>query len=37
MTAGGKQSNWLAEISDYVGNRREVEDSKSFPIGLPIG
>jgi hypothetical protein len=32
----GKQSNWLAEISDYIGNRREMEDSKSVPVGSPV-
>jgi hypothetical protein len=37
MKAGGKQSNQLAEISDYIGNRREIEDSKSVPIGLSVG
>jgi hypothetical protein len=37
VKAGGKQSNCLAEISDYIKKRREVEDSKSVPIGLPIG
>jgi hypothetical protein len=31
MRAGGKQSNQLADISDYMGNRREMEDSKSVP------
>jgi hypothetical protein len=30
--AGSKQSNRLVEISVYVGSRRELEDSKSFPL-----
>jgi hypothetical protein len=34
MKAGYKQNNQLAEISDYIGSRRETEDSKSVPIGL---
>jgi hypothetical protein len=37
MRAGGKQSNRLAEISVYIGNRMEIEDSKSVPIGPPVG
>jgi hypothetical protein len=37
MKVGGKQSNRLVEISDYIGNRREMEDSKSVPVGLPVG
>jgi hypothetical protein len=24
-------------MSDYIGNRREMQDSKSFPFGSPIG
>jgi hypothetical protein len=35
--ASGKQSICLAEISDYVGNKREMEDSESVPIDLPLG
>jgi hypothetical protein len=35
--ANGMQSNQLAEISDYVGNRREMKDSKTVPVGLPVG
>jgi hypothetical protein len=27
----------LAEISDYIGNRREMDDSKPVPIGSPVG
>jgi hypothetical protein len=37
VKAGGKENNRLAEISDYVGNRREMEDRKSVPIGSPVG
>jgi hypothetical protein len=37
MKAGGKQSNRLAGISDYVGSRMEMEDSKSVPIGSLVG
>jgi hypothetical protein len=35
--AGGKQRNRLAEISDCIGNRRGTEDSKSVPLGSPVG
>jgi hypothetical protein len=34
LEAGGKQSNRLAEISVYVGNRRKMEDRKSVPFGM---
>jgi hypothetical protein len=27
MKAGGKQSIWLADISEYIRNRREMEDT----------
>jgi hypothetical protein len=37
VKAGGNQSNLLLKISDYVGRRRETEDSKSVPIGSPVG
>jgi hypothetical protein len=30
--AGNKQSNRIAEISDYIGNRREMQE-KSVPVG----
>jgi hypothetical protein len=33
----GKQSNRLAGISDYMGNRREMEEWNSVPLGLPVG
>jgi hypothetical protein len=33
----GKQSNQLARISGYIGNRREVEEWNSVPIGSPVG
>jgi hypothetical protein len=38
VKTGDKQSNWLAKISDYeyIGNRREVEDSKSVPLDSPV-
>jgi hypothetical protein len=35
--AGRKRCSHIAEISDYTGNRREMQDSKSVPIGCPIG
>jgi hypothetical protein len=37
VKADGKQSNWFTEISDYIGNRRELEDSESVPVGSPVG
>jgi hypothetical protein len=37
VKAGGKQNNQLAKISDYVGNRKEMEDRKSIPVGSPAG
>jgi hypothetical protein len=37
VKVGGKQSNRLAGISDYKGNRKEIEDSKSVPVGSPMG
>jgi hypothetical protein len=37
MKAGGEQNNHQAEISDYIGNRKEVGDSKSVPIGSLAG
>jgi hypothetical protein len=37
VKAGGKQINQLAEILDYIGNRREMEDRKSVPVGFPVG
>jgi hypothetical protein len=36
VKAGGKKSNRLAEISDYIRNKK-MEGSKSVPIGFPIG
>jgi hypothetical protein len=36
VKAGGKHSNRLAEISDYIGNRREMEDRKSVPVDPPV-
>jgi hypothetical protein len=33
MKAGGKKSNQLATISDYIGKRREMEEWTSVPIG----
>jgi hypothetical protein len=35
--AGGKENKLLAETSEYVVNRREMEDSKSVPVGSPVG
>jgi hypothetical protein len=37
VKAGGKRINWIAEISAHILNRREMKDSKSDPIGLPVG
>jgi hypothetical protein len=37
MKAGVNQKNWLAKISYYIANRKEMEDSKSIPMGSPIG
>jgi hypothetical protein len=37
VKAGGKQNSRLAEISDYIGSRREMEDSKSVPVGSLLG
>jgi hypothetical protein len=37
MKAGGKHSNRIARISDYIGNRREMEELNSVPVGLPVG
>jgi hypothetical protein len=42
LKAGGEQSNQLADIpdymgTDYMGSRREMEDSNSVLAGLPIG
>jgi hypothetical protein len=37
MKAGGKQSNLLARISNYIGKRREMEKQNSVPVGSPIG
>jgi hypothetical protein len=37
VKAGGTQSKKLVEISDYVGNGREIEGSKSVPVGSPVG
>jgi hypothetical protein len=32
MKADGKQGNRLTEISDYIGNRREMKDRKLVPV-----
>jgi hypothetical protein len=39
VKTGGKQSSGLAEISEYkyMGNAREIKDSKSVPVGSPVG
>jgi hypothetical protein len=36
MKACGKQSNGLARILDYIGNRRDMEEWTSVPVGLPV-
>jgi hypothetical protein len=35
VTAGGKLSNRIARISNYIGSRWEMEEWTSVPIGLP--
>jgi hypothetical protein len=35
--AGGSQSNPLSGISDYIGNRGEIEDRTLFRVGSPVG
>jgi hypothetical protein len=35
--AGSERSNRLAEISYYIGNRRETQDSESATIGSLVG
>jgi hypothetical protein len=37
VKAGCKQSNWLAEISHYIGKRRKMEDRNSVPTGSSVG
>jgi hypothetical protein len=37
VLVGGKQGNRVAGISDYVGNRREMEERNSVAVGSPIG
>lgn len=37
MKPDGKQNSWLANILDYIGKRKEMEDNKPVSIGLPIG
>jgi hypothetical protein len=34
VKTGGKQSNWPAEILDYVWNRIEMKEQNSVPVGL---
>jgi hypothetical protein len=34
VKAGDMQGNWIADISDYIGNWREMEDSNWVPAGL---
>jgi hypothetical protein len=36
VKVGGKQSNRLAEISDYGREKKEMEDINSVPIGSPV-
>jgi hypothetical protein len=36
VEAGGKRRNQLAEISDYVVNKKEIEYNSLDPIGSPI-
>lgn len=36
MKAGGRQSSRLAEISDSVGDRREMENRSSILVGSPV-
>jgi hypothetical protein len=37
VKAGGKQSSRRGEVSEYIGKRIQMEDSKSVPIGSPVG
>jgi hypothetical protein len=37
VKSGDKQTKRLADISDYIGNRREMEDNKAVPTGSPVG
>jgi hypothetical protein len=37
VKVSGKQSNRLAEISDSIPNRRDIQDSKSVPTSSPVG
>jgi hypothetical protein len=36
MLAGGIQSNQLAEVSDFIGNSRKMEETKTIPVGSPV-
>jgi hypothetical protein len=36
VKARGKHGNQLAEISGYIGKRREIEGSKSVPAGSSV-
>jgi hypothetical protein len=36
VKACDKKNNGPAEIPEYTGNRREMEDIKSIPIGSPV-
>jgi hypothetical protein len=36
VKAGGKQGNRLVDVSDFIGNRLEMEDSKTVPVGSPV-
>jgi hypothetical protein len=33
----GKEKSQLAEISDSIGNRRQIESSNSIPVGSLVG
>jgi hypothetical protein len=37
VKTSGKQSHRLADFSDYTGNRREMSDIESVPVGAPAG
>jgi hypothetical protein len=37
VKSGSNHNNWLTEISDYIGNRKEMEDSKLVPVASLAG
>jgi hypothetical protein len=37
VKSANNQNNWLTEISDYIGNRKEMKDSKLVPVASLAG